>query len=66
MVCDVTDAGRVKATIEDCATEFGSIDILDANAGYLDKWSKIGESDISGWWRSWEVNLKGTYYVVRS
>jgi NAD(P)-dependent dehydrogenase (short-subunit alcohol dehydrogenase family) len=65
MVCDVTDPSRVKAAIEDCVTTFDGIDIADANAGYLDKWSKIGESDISSWWRSWEVNLKGTYYVVR-
>ncbi len=65
MACDVTDAGSVKAAIGDCVTKFGSIDVADANAGYLDKWRKIGESDISSWWRSWEVNLKGTYYVAR-
>jgi len=65
MVCDVTDAGRVKAAVEDCVARFGGIDVADANAGYLDKWNKIGESDISSWWRSWEVNLKGTYYVAR-
>ena len=65
MDCDVTDADRVKAAVEDCVTHFGGIDVADANAGYLDKWSKIGESDISSWWRSWEVNLKGAYYVVR-
>jgi NAD(P)-dependent dehydrogenase (short-subunit alcohol dehydrogenase family) len=65
MVCDVTEAGQVQAAIEDCVTKFGSIDVADANAGYLDRWKKIGESDISSWWMSWEVNLKGTYYVVR-
>jgi NAD(P)-dependent dehydrogenase (short-subunit alcohol dehydrogenase family) len=65
MVCDVTDAGRVKAAVEDCVSRFGGIDVADANAGYLDKWSKIGESDVSSWWRSWEVNLKGAYHVVR-
>jgi NAD(P)-dependent dehydrogenase (short-subunit alcohol dehydrogenase family) len=65
MVCDVTEADRVKAAVEDCMAKFGSIDVADANAGYLDKWSKIGESDIFSWWRSWEVNLKGSYYVVR-
>ncbi len=65
MVCDVTDAHQVKAAIDDCATKFGSIDVADANAGYLDKWRKIGESDITSWWKSWEVNLKGTYHVVR-
>lgn len=65
MVCDVTDSDRVKAATIDCVTKFGGIDVADANAGYLDKWSKIGESDISSWWKSWEVNLKGAYYVVR-
>ena len=65
MACDVTDADRVRAAIEDCVTKFGGIDVADANAGYLGKWKKIGESDIASWWRSWEVNLKGTYHVVR-
>lgn len=63
--CDVTDAEQVKAAIEDCVDRFGGIDVADANAGYLDKWGKIGDSDISSWWKSWEVNLKGTYYVIR-
>jgi NAD(P)-dependent dehydrogenase (short-subunit alcohol dehydrogenase family) len=65
MVCDVTSADQVKAAIEDCVARFGGIDVADANAGYLDKWDKIGESDVSRWWRSWEVNLKGSYHVVR-
>jgi NAD(P)-dependent dehydrogenase (short-subunit alcohol dehydrogenase family) len=65
MVCDVTDAGQVKEAVEDCVAKFGGLDVVDTNAGYLDKWRKIGESDISSWWMSWEVNLKGTYYVVR-
>lgn len=51
-VCDVTDGQQVKATIADCVKKFGSIDVADANAGYLDKWSKIGESDPESWWRS--------------
>ena len=65
MATDVTDAGQVKAAIDDCMGKFGGIDVADANAGYLGKWSKIGESDVTGWWRSWEVNLKGAYHVVR-
>jgi NAD(P)-dependent dehydrogenase (short-subunit alcohol dehydrogenase family) len=65
MVCDVTDANQVKAAVEECVVRFGGIDVADANAGYLGKWPKIGESDISSWWMSWEVNVKGVYYVVR-
>ena len=64
-VCDVTEAAQVEAAIDDCVTRFGGIDVADANAGYLDKWSKIGESDVSSWWRSWEVNIRGAYHVVR-
>jgi NAD(P)-dependent dehydrogenase (short-subunit alcohol dehydrogenase family) len=65
MVCDVTDEEQVKAAIEDCVAKFGGIDVVDSNAGYLNQWKKIGESDTTSWWKTWEVNLKGTYYVIR-
>lgn len=65
MVSDVTDADQVKAAIDDCVTRFNGIDVADANAGYLGKWPKIGESDIASWWKTWEVNVKGLYHVLR-
>lgn len=64
-LCDVTDEQQVKAAIADCLNKFGQIDIADANAGYLGNWTKIAESDPGSWWRSWEVNIKGTYHVIR-
>jgi len=64
-VCDVTDAAQVEAVVNDCVAKFGAIDVADANAGYLGPWVKIGESDPNGWWRHWEVNVKGCYHVVR-
>jgi NAD(P)-dependent dehydrogenase (short-subunit alcohol dehydrogenase family) len=65
MACDVTDEEQVKASIKDCVAKFGGIDVVDSNAGYLDQWNKIGESDPASWWKTWEVNLKGTYYLIR-
>jgi NAD(P)-dependent dehydrogenase (short-subunit alcohol dehydrogenase family) len=65
MVCDVSDEQQVKASVSDCVDKFGGIDVVDSNAGYLDQWKKIAESDTTSWWRTWEVNLKGTYYVIR-
>ena len=65
MVCDVTDEEQVKASVQDCVAKWGGIDVVDSNAGYLNHWKKIGESDTRSWWRNWEVNLKGTYYVIR-
>lgn len=64
-VCDVTDASQVEAAVADCVAKFGGIDVADANAGYLGPWVKIGESDAEGWWRNWEVNMRGSYHVVR-
>ena len=42
-ICDVSSAEQVRASVEDCVAKFGGIDIVDANAGYLGKWTKIGE-----------------------
>ena len=64
-VCDVTQAQQVEAAAAECAARFGGIDIADANAGFLGPWVKIGESDPEGWWRNWQVNLQGTYHVIR-
>lgn len=64
-VCDVASAEQVKAAVADCAGAFGGIDAADANAGHLGPWTKIGESDPDGWWRSFEVNVRGVYHVIR-
>jgi NAD(P)-dependent dehydrogenase (short-subunit alcohol dehydrogenase family) len=64
-ICDVTNQEQVKTAVADCIARFGGIDAADANAGYLDRWRKIGDSDPASWWRTWEVNIRGTYHVIR-
>jgi NAD(P)-dependent dehydrogenase (short-subunit alcohol dehydrogenase family) len=63
--CDVTNTAQVEAAVSDCVDRFGGIDVADANAGYLDKWAKIGESDPKSWWYAWEAHIKGAYHVIR-
>lgn len=63
--CDVTNADQVEAAVADCVTQFGGIDIADANAGFLGPWVKIGDSDPRGWWKNWQVNIQGTYHIIR-
>lgn len=65
MVCDVTSTSEMETAVADCVARFGGIDVADANAGYLENWIKIGESDPDSWWRNWEVNVKGAYLVTR-
>ncbi len=64
-VCDVTSAEQIETAVQDCVKKFGGIDAADANAGFLGPWVKIGQSDPEGWWRNWEVNVQGTYHVIR-
>jgi NAD(P)-dependent dehydrogenase (short-subunit alcohol dehydrogenase family) len=64
-VCDVTMAAQVEAAVADCVAKFGGIDVADANAGFLGPWVKIGESDPENWWKNWQVNVQGTYHVIR-
>lgn len=63
---DVTSDESVRAAF-DAANDVlgGSLDILINNAGYLEEWKPIAESDPSEWWRSWEVNIKGSYLITR-
>ncbi|MCO7246343.1 MULTISPECIES: SDR family oxidoreductase [unclassified Halomonas] len=64
-ICDVTNAAQVDAAVSACVEQFGGIDLVDANAGHLERWAKIGESDPESWWHTWEVNIQGTYHIIR-
>lgn len=63
--CDVTQAGQVEAAVADCVAKFGSLDVADANAGFLGPWVRIAETDPASWWQNWEVNVRGVYHVIR-
>ncbi|KAJ5326907.1 hypothetical protein MYU51_001453 [Penicillium brevicompactum] len=62
---DVTSEDSMRVASETAANVLGgSLDILINNAGYLEEWKSITESKPSEWWRTWEVNIKGTYLAV--
>ncbi|EXK30501.1 hypothetical protein FOXG_16956 [Fusarium oxysporum f. sp. lycopersici 4287] len=62
---DLTSEESVKAAAE-TAKEIldGSLDILINNAGCLEEWKPVIESDPSEWW-TWEVTMEGTYLSAR-
>ena len=63
---DVTDASSTEAAAKKVKEEFGGLDVLFNNAGYLETFRKIGESDWEEWWKTQEVNIKGPYLVARA
>jgi NAD(P)-dependent dehydrogenase (short-subunit alcohol dehydrogenase family) len=62
---DVCDRENVKACVQTIGKEFDYIDILINNAGFLAEFIPIGDSDEDEYWRSWEVNILGTYLVTK-
>lgn len=63
---DITSDDSVRVASETAADMLGgSLDILINNAGYLEEWKPIAESNPSEWWWTWEVNIKGTYLATR-
>jgi NAD(P)-dependent dehydrogenase (short-subunit alcohol dehydrogenase family) len=64
---DVISQESVEAAAKRISEAFDSIDVLINNAGYLETWANVDESDPSEWWdKTWNINLKGVYLVCRS
>ncbi|GKZ81446.1 hypothetical protein AnigIFM56816_005967 [Aspergillus niger] len=62
---DITDEDAIKKAAKKVKLCFGRLDILVNNAGRLDALCPILGSDTQEWWKTLEVNLKGTYLVTK-
>ena len=63
---DITNLAAVEKAAETIKAKFQTLDILINNAGFMAPYTPIGQSDPEKWWRSWEVNIRGSYHVTRS
>ncbi|KAI9881749.1 MAG: hypothetical protein M1823_006540 [Watsoniomyces obsoletus] len=66
LAVDMTDRSVVEEAAVTVEREFGRLDVLVNNAGYLEKWLPLAETDPEEWWRTWEVNLRGCYLMDRA
>lgn len=56
---DVTDEDSVAALMDRAAAEFGSLDVLVANAGIAEPKAPLHELDVAAWRRVIEIDLTG-------
>lgn len=62
--CDVSDAEHVQNAIDATVKEFGTLDIVFANAGINGMRTPIDELTPEEWDKTLDINLKGTYLTV--
>lgn len=64
---DVVDRDAIERTAKQIDKAFsGRLDILINNAGYLETFIPIIESDPDEWWKTWTVNMRGPYLMTRA
>jgi rhamnose utilization protein RhaD (predicted bifunctional aldolase and dehydrogenase)/NAD(P)-dependent dehydrogenase (short-subunit alcohol dehydrogenase family) len=66
LVCDITDADKVRQSVEAAARRFGGIDILVSNAGIFPASETIAEMRPETWSSSIAVNLSGHRHVLNA
>jgi NAD(P)-dependent dehydrogenase (short-subunit alcohol dehydrogenase family) len=65
-VGDVSNANAVRTIFESIKQEFGRVDVLVSNAGYLPEPAPISKQDVDDFWKGFEINTKGAFIVVRA
>lgn len=63
---DVTDEASVRAAARVVEDEFGRLDVLINNAGYMEEAKPAAEVDAGQWWKTWDVNVRGTFLVTQA
>lgn len=63
--CDISDYQKVKLISSEIINEFRHVDNIIFAAGFNSK-ASIEELDIADWKKAVDVNLNGTFYVIKS
>ena len=66
LMLDVSDEKSVASAASQTEKIFGHLDHLVNNAGRLEPWLPLADSDPTSWWNTWEVNVKGIYLMTRA
>ncbi|GBE89714.1 Short chain dehydrogenase citE [Sparassis crispa] len=66
LAVDITNLEQVSDAARRVEEMFGRLDVIINNAGYADPWKTMGETDPNEWWRTWEVNMRGTFNVTHA
>ena len=66
LLIDLEDRASVTAVAKQLEREWGRLDILISNAGFLPPFVPLLEGDETDYWRAWEINIRGTYWIAKA
>jgi NAD(P)-dependent dehydrogenase (short-subunit alcohol dehydrogenase family) len=66
LLIDLGDRESVTAAAEKLEREWGRLDIVISNAGFLPAWVPLLEGDEEEYWKGWEINIRGTYWTAKA
>ncbi|MDX8408565.1 MAG: bifunctional aldolase/short-chain dehydrogenase [Mariprofundales bacterium] len=66
LICDLTDATQISASIAACVRAFGGLDIVISNAGIFPASSHIATMDDTVWQQSLTLNLSAHMQLLRA
>lgn len=64
-VADVSDPAAVKRMVAEVTDQLGPVDVLAANHAYMTM-KPFVDHEPDDWWRNVDVNLSGTFFLVRA
>jgi 2-hydroxycyclohexanecarboxyl-CoA dehydrogenase len=64
-IADVSDPDAVNRMVAHVEAHLGPIDVLAANHAYMTM-APFAEHDPDDWWRNVDVNLSGTFFLIRA
>src|SRR5688500_8110428 len=64
-IADVADAEAVAHMVRGVEARAGTVDVLVANHAYMSM-APFVDHEPADWWRNVEVNLSGTFHLVRA
>ena len=66
LLIDLEDRASVAAAAEQLEREWGRLDILISNAGFLPPFVPLLEGNEADYWHAWEINIRGTYWTAKA
>lgn len=66
LVLDVCERSSLEDVVSTVSSAWGRLDILINNAAYLAPFVPVVDGDEGDWWRTWEVNVRGIYWVTKA